>query len=524
MADFESPGGLDSARGAYAPSWLFLPAARSVCRRLLVRTMGGLIAACVIAGMAAPPSAFAFEPLPGAAGLGDRLFPTLGNGGYDIRHYDLDLRYATGAPSQSIDGTVTIVARATQDLSRFDLDFAGRSIGGVSVNGAAAGWTRAGEELVVTPRRPLRNHRWFVVRVHHFVASPTEPGTDPLSTAFFIMPSGSATVLQPNFAHLVFPSNDHPSDKATFRFRFDVPAGITAVANGVPTGRRRHGSRAIWTYAERQPLATELVQLAVGTLDVTSQGRHRGILLRDVTEPTLTAVMRPKLALEPRQIDWMEDQVGRYPFDSYGSLVVEPRLSFALESQTLSIYDQSLFTERPQTVWEPVMVHELSHHWFGNSVSPAVWSDLWLNEGHATWYEQRFAAEVLGSDFEAFIRTPTPPTARPAASLGHRRYPKFNNIALFSPSVYEGGALVLLRPRQRIGASALAQPPRTCMGEAVPLQVGFHRRLHIPGLTGGGLRPRRVPARTRGCTTRPRHLCPATPTGRREPHRRIRSR
>ena len=200
--------------------------------------MGGLIAACVVAGMAAPPSALAVEPSPGAAGLGDRLFPGLGNGGYDIRHYDLDLRYATGAPSQSIDGTVTIVARATQDLSRFDLDFAGRSIGRVSVNGAAAGWTRAGEELVVTPRRPLLNHRWFVVRVHHFVASPTEPGADPASSAFFIVPSGSATLLQPNFAHLVFPSNDHPSDKATFRFRFDVPAGITAVANGVPTGSR----------------------------------------------------------------------------------------------------------------------------------------------------------------------------------------------------------------------------------------------------------------------------------------------
>ena len=69
-----------------------------------------------------PPTAAS----PGSAGLGDRLNPGIGNGGYDVLHYDLDLRYATSAPAQSIDGTVTILARATQSLSRFNLDFGGR--------------------------------------------------------------------------------------------------------------------------------------------------------------------------------------------------------------------------------------------------------------------------------------------------------------------------------------------------------------------------------------------------------------
>ena len=82
-----------------------------------------LLVAVVLSFSAAPALA---APSPGAPGLGDRLFPRSGNGGYDVQHYDLDLRYATGAPSQPIDGTVTILARATQDLSRFDLDFAGQ--------------------------------------------------------------------------------------------------------------------------------------------------------------------------------------------------------------------------------------------------------------------------------------------------------------------------------------------------------------------------------------------------------------
>ena len=71
-----------------------------------------LLLVVVVLSFSAAPAAAA--PSPGSAGLGDRLFPQLGNGGYDVQHYDLDLRYATSAPSQAIDGTVTILAKATQ--------------------------------------------------------------------------------------------------------------------------------------------------------------------------------------------------------------------------------------------------------------------------------------------------------------------------------------------------------------------------------------------------------------------------
>src|SRR3954451_18965864 len=99
---------------------------------------------------ASPASAFE-RPSPGAAGIGDRLFPQLGNGGYDVQHYDLDLRYETADPTQQLLGTVTIVARATQDLSRFDVDFAGDSVGSITVDGKPARFVRRAEELVITP-------------------------------------------------------------------------------------------------------------------------------------------------------------------------------------------------------------------------------------------------------------------------------------------------------------------------------------------------------------------------------------
>ena len=276
--------------------------------------------------------------------LEDQLFPGLGNGGYDVLHYHLDVRYATSAPSQPLDGTVTIVARATQSLSRFDLDFAGDSIGSVAVDGDGAAWRRDGEELVITPRHPLRRGQ-----ARSSCASSTSrrrrrcPATRLGSTAFFITPDGSATAPQPDLAHHIFPSNDHPRDKASYSFRIDVPAGEVAIANGVPTGRRTHGGRTVWTYVQRQPMASELLQLAAGRYDLLPQGSHRGVPLRDVVAPGLEGLVAPALPLEPEQLDYMIDRVGRYPFDIFGTFVVEADLGFALETQTISLLDPSWF-------------------------------------------------------------------------------------------------------------------------------------------------------------------------------------
>jgi aminopeptidase N len=430
-----------------------------------------LVVAAVLSFSAAPAVA---APSPGSPGLGDRLFPELGNGGYDVQHYDLDLRYATSAPSQALDGTVTILAKATQDLSRFNLDFAGRSVGAVSVNGQAAAWRREREELVITPRRALRRGAPFVVTVSHFTAAPTVPDPDDGATqAFFVHSVGSATAGQPNWAHLFLPSNDHPRDKATFDIRFDVPAGQTAVANGVRVASWTDRGRSHVIYLQRQPMATELIQLAVGQYDVTTQGVHSGVFVRDVTAKPITARIVPLLGVTPAQIDWMQARAGRYPFDLYGSLVVEADLGFALETQTLELMDTGWFDDFTQDVWDPTLLHELSHMWFGDSVSPDSWSDLWLNEGHASWYEFLYAEEkgfLAGdtedypdetgyADFDELMKAVYAHGDEWRAEDGPVAAPTSPDT-LFSFQAYHGGALVLYALRQKIGAAAFQRVER----------------------------------------------------------------
>jgi hypothetical protein len=82
---------------------------------------------------AGPAAAHPDVATPGAPSLGDRLFPGLGNGGYDVEHYTLDFRYATTVSVQSVTAVASIDARATQSLSRLNLDFDGDSVTAVSV-------------------------------------------------------------------------------------------------------------------------------------------------------------------------------------------------------------------------------------------------------------------------------------------------------------------------------------------------------------------------------------------------------
>ncbi|MFR0356795.1 M1 family metallopeptidase [Streptomyces sediminimaris] len=396
------------------------------------------------------------------AGIGDRLFPYLGNPGYDVQSYDLSFTYS-GSNSKPLQAVTTINARTTSALDHFNLDFAHGTVESVRVDGEPAAFTGAGEDLVVTPDKPLPAGSWTRITVRHTSDPVPAKGQDG---GWVQTSDGLAMANQADAAHLVFPCNDHPSDKALFTFRITAPNGYTAVANGLPADRERAGKATTWTYRTRHPMATELAQVSIGRSSVLHRTGPHGLPVRDVVRTEDRKELEPWLAKTPGQIAWMESKVGRYPFETYGILMADASTGFELETQTLSLFEKDLFAGNTYPDWyvESIMVHELSHQWFGDSVSPASWSDLWLNEGHATWYEALYAEEKAGKPMEKRMKAAYAASDGWRAAGGPPAAPKGpepgQKISIFRPNVYDGAALALYALRQKIGRPAFERLER----------------------------------------------------------------
>ncbi|MFI1257406.1 M1 family metallopeptidase [Streptomyces netropsis] len=425
------------------------PGARPPKSRRSVRRRAALTAAvaALLIGAAAPP------PSPTARGIGDRLFPDLGNPGFDITAYDISFDYHGN--DKPLDAVTVIEAEATTDLDSFNLDFTHGTVGSVEVNGLQAGFATAKEDLVVTPRVALPSGGGFTVTVRH-TSDPRGSGDG----GWVRTGDGLVMANQADAGHRVFPGSDHPSDKARFTFHVTAPKDLTVVANGLPTARRARGAVTSWTYRTGHPMATELAQVSIGRSSVLTRTGPHGLPVRDVVPTADRQKLEKWTARTPGHLAWMEKKVGRYPFENYGVLIADASTGFELETQTLSLFERGLFTNAAFPAWyvDAVMVHELAHQWFGNSVSPRTWSDLWLNEGHATWYEALYGQEKsdkplvdrmrLAYEHSDAWRADGGPPAEIKAPVPGKK------ISIFRPVVYDGSALVLYALRQKIGATA----------------------------------------------------------------------
>ncbi|MFI6296292.1 M1 family metallopeptidase [Nonomuraea sp. NPDC050790] len=385
--------------------------------------------------------------VPGAAGVGDPLFPDLGNGGYDVRHYDVS--FAFTPVTYDFSATVKIAARTTHALSSFNLDTDGHEIDAVTVNGRPAAWTlspgRTGQELTVAPERALDGRFTAEISLHGNGKAPRSG----LTGWRFGPDGGFAAAAQASRADTFFPVNDHPSDKATWTFRVKVPEGYVATANGELRSRRGD----LWTFEAREPMASELLGLAVVKGTYLYGTGPRGLPLRHVVPQGEEARYGPIAAETGAQIAWAERRFGRFPFSTYG-VHIYPGYTDALENQTLSLFGTGWFTK---PTYSNTMIHELVHQWFGDSVTPSTWQDAWLNEGPAVFYAAVWNEEQGREKLADKMRTVYGRLDAVRAQDGPPGRPK----ALGGYNIYDGGALVLYALRTEVGERAFDRVMRT---------------------------------------------------------------
>ena len=403
---------------------------------------------------------------PGAPGVGDEYFPLYGNGGYDVKHYLLKVSY-TPATDRLV-GVATISARATQNLSRFNLDFVGLTVRSIKVNGRAATWSRTDHELTVTPKHGLRKGKKFTVVVRYDGVPVTQeivlgPGFT-IEAGFIHTDDGAIIAGQPEVAASWFPVNDHPIDKASYTFVVTAPADLEVVANGRLLGRKRHGAKRTWLWHAPEPMASYLATVNFGQFDTRRYRTDDGEWMYDALDPdlfsepvdpddpasaTFGGIAEDSLARQDEILDFLEERFSRYPFSTGGGIVDDyDNLLFALETQTRPVYSKFFFTSPPSG--DSVVVHELAHQWFGDSVALAEWKHIWLNEGFAQYSEWMWSEEEgLGTAQEQFDALYNGiPASDPFWSvvIGDPG-PEF----LFDIAVYFRGAMAVHALRQEVG-------------------------------------------------------------------------
>ena len=364
-------------------------------------------------------------------------------------YYRLELSVDPAA--RTITGSVSVVVRATRPAPpSLDLQLAQElTLDSVVVEGTRVAATHeAGVVGVALPPAVRAGASLGLTVFYHghpgaglvFAEADSEP-----AIASFGMPYSARTW---------WPCLDAPAAKAdSVDLLVTAPRPLVVASNGAFRGRSNAGGGATtWHWAVRYPIYPDVVSVAIARYATFTLWYHPApgdsMPMRFYVYPRDSARASVDFSVLPAIMASHEALFGPYPFrrEKYG--VAEFPVRSFREHQTLPSLGAALITGDHRFEW--ILAHELAHQWFGNMVSVATWSDVWLNEGFATyasalWFERSrgdsayrgFLARLDRGDLDGPLYLPD----------------SLDRNAMFTPVMFGRGAWVLHMLRHVMGDS-----------------------------------------------------------------------
>lgn len=416
----------------------------AIALTVTVACAGGLAESTLPAVNTVSPTMDQVVGVRGATGLNNPVFPSFGNGGYDVSHYDLDL--AIDPDANTLDGVATIQVIATEHLLTFNFDFAGPAISAVQVNDEPATFTQEDHELIVEPATIIPNGSKFTVRVTYGgTPEPLVLQDIPFAMGWTLF---QTSVVVHGFGLAWYPNNQTPVDKATYTMRLTVPNPLAATATGELTNTVDNGDTSTYIWEVRVPV--DGVAFAVSDSVLETIPGPGQLTINNYFPSNYLQFNKDQFGIVSEVIELFIDLFGPFPYDSFGITFLRgglPRAGFAPPGRAFLL-----------SANERLIAHEISHQWFGGSVTPASPSDNWLAEGFATyaeilWVEHAWGADTVTGGARSLQREIGDKTRPPAVAI--------SPADILDPAVYVRGGLTLHALRLELGDEDFFEVMRT---------------------------------------------------------------
>src|SRR5271154_1845946 len=328
---------------------------------------------------------------------------------YDLQHSKIVLRF--DVPQKQVIGDVTHTLAILRDnTAKISFDSVGLTIHSVTVDRAPAKFETTDSKLVVALPESAKTGQKFDIEIKY--------DGKPSKGLYFILPDAAYpnrpiqvwTQGESEDTRFYLPTYDYPNDRLTTETILTVPAAWQTVANGKLLSVTDAGKGLkTWTWKESLPSSTYLITVVAGELDEVKDS-WRGIPVNYFPPKGGGPPLKIDFGRPPAMIELFSKKFGvDYPWEKYDQSMVDDFVAGGMENSSATTNASESLTN-PKLVPEyltnqdDLISHELTHQWFGDLVTCKAWSDIWLNEGFATFGETMWNEAHYGKDHADYNR------------------------------------------------------------------------------------------------------------------------